>query len=89
MRTTRECCAQAHDVSDPRDAFVVSDHDVVQAGVCQLYASAGESGLVQARTGCAQAAYLCGLSYPYGRVWTFVFPLVMSRSAVRVRSSAL
>ena len=52
-------------------------HDVVQAGVCQLYASAGESGLVRARTGYAEAAYLCGLSYPYGRVWTFVFSLVM------------
>jgi hypothetical protein len=48
------------------------------ASVCQLYASAGESGLVRVRTGCAKIAYLCGLSDPLGRVWTTVFLLVMS-----------
>jgi hypothetical protein len=62
----------------PRSRYVTV-HDVVQASVFRLYASAGESGLVRARTGCDQAAYLCGLSYPYGRVWTFVFSLVMRR----------
>jgi len=53
------------------------------------YASADESWLVRARTGYAKNAYLCRLLDPLGHVWTAFFLLVMSRSAVRVRSSAL
>jgi len=77
MRTSRESYAHDREVSGARGAFVAIAHDVVQASVCQLYASTGESGLVRVRTGCAKIAYLCGLSDPLGRVWTTVFLLVM------------
>jgi len=53
--------------------FVATDS---RRRVCQLYASAGESGLVRVRPECAKIAYLCGLSDPLGRVWTTVFSLV-------------
>jgi hypothetical protein len=85
LRASSRCFGRARSWSR---AFTMSCKPAC-AHVCQLCASAGESELVRVRTRCAKTAYLCGLSYPSRRVWTLFFSLVMSRSAVRVRSSAL